>query len=131
MARTIERICIYCHIKKVQLAEQKVGILPVERVAFKAPPFLAISLDLLGPILTKGVVNKRAHEKVWPVLFVCQASGAIHINVMHNYRTDAFLLQWDSFTAIRGISSKVVSDQGSQPTASNNVIAFPEKEDPT
>ena len=110
--------------------EQRMGQLPIERVAFGSPPFSAVCLDLLGPVLVKGMVNKRAQMKVWPIIFVCQATGAVHVNVMHNYGTDAFLLQFQSFVSIRGTPAKVVSDKGSQLTSSTNVVAFTQKEDP-
>ena len=86
------------------------GTLPEERCELGAKPFTAICLDLLGPIVVKVMANKRANMKVWPILFVCQATGAMHMEVMHNYGTDALLLQWDRFVSIRGTPTKVVSD---------------------
>merc|ERR1711973_997586 len=56
--------------------------------------------------------------KVWPVLFVCQ------------YGTQAFLLQWYRFTAIRGHPAVAVSDCGSQLTSAKNAVAFPDREAP-
>ena len=47
--------------------------------AFRA----GVCLDLMGPVLVRGMVNKRASQKVWPLLFVCQATGALHICLMH------------------------------------------------
>ena len=38
--------------------------------------------------------------KTWPILFVCQATGALHLELMHNYGTEALLLQWALFTSI-------------------------------
>ena len=49
---------------------------------------------------------------------------------MHDYRTQAFLLQWHRFTALRGHPAVAVSDCGSQLTSSKNTIAFPDKEAP-
>ena len=70
------------------------GALPEERCELGAKPFTAICLDLLGPIVVKAMANKRANMKVWPILFVCQATGAMHMELMHNYGTEALLLQW-------------------------------------
>ena len=67
----MEKDCTYCCKKKKKMVGQKMGQLPVERVAFGTPPFSAVCLDLLGPVLVKGVVNKRAQMKVWPLLFIC------------------------------------------------------------
>ena len=106
------------------------GALPEERCLPGVKPFSAICLDLLGPVVVKAMVNKRSHMKVWPLLFVCQATGAMHFEVMHDYGTGALLLQWDHFVSIRGTPSKVVSDQGKQLTSSSNAAAFSAKEAP-
>ena len=68
--------------------------------------------------------------KVWPLLFVCQATGAMHLEVMHDYGTEALQLQWDRFIALRGTPRKVVSNQGKQLTSSSNAAAFSNKENP-
>ena len=104
------------------------GTLPEERCELGAKPFAAICLDLLGPIVVKAMANKRANMKVWPILFVCQATGAMHMELMHNYGTEALLLQWDRFVSIRGTPTKVVSDQGKQLTSSSNAADFSAKE---
>ena len=76
------------------------------------------------------MTNKRAHMKTWPILFVCQATGALHLELMHNYGTEALLLQWARFTSIRGNPAVVVSDQGKQLTSSSNTAAYNAKESP-
>ena len=43
------------------MMEQKIGQLPVERVAFGMPPFSAICLDLLGPIIVRGIINSLCY----------------------------------------------------------------------
>ena len=50
-----------------------------------------INLDLLCPVLGKAMTNKSAQMKVWPLLLACLATGAVHIQVAHNYGTEAFL----------------------------------------
>ena len=52
------------------------------------------------------------------------------MELMHNYGTEALLLQWDRFVSIRGTPTKVVSDQGKQLTSSSNAAAFSAKESP-
>ena len=129
LARKVVKACIFCRMAKAKLAEQKMGQLPLERIQPGCPPFNNIGLDLLGPMKVKAMTNKRAQMKVWPIIFVCQATGAIHLEVMHDYGTEAFLLQWRHYTAVRGKPSIVVSDKGSQLTSGTNVIAMA-KEDP-
>ena len=76
------------------------------------------------------MVNKKAEMKCWPCLFVCQTTGAVHCELMADYGTEAFLLQWSRFTSLRGDPAVVVSDKGSQLTSKHNYVAFPEKEAP-
>ena len=81
-----------CITRKGLLREQRMGALPEERLAVGTPPFTALCLDFMGPILVKDMVNKRSSLKAYPILLVCQATGALHTEVAHNYSTDAFLL---------------------------------------
>ena len=106
------------------------GQLPLERIQPGSPPFSNICLDLLGPIKVRAMTNKRATMKVWPIIFVCQATGATHYEVMHDYGTEAFLLQWRHYRSIRGNPAIIISDQGSQLTSSKNIVAITAKEDP-
>ena len=122
LAKRIANSCVYCRRREAKLIEQRMGQLPVERVAVGTPPFTAVCLDLMGPVLVRGMVNKRSTMKVWPLLFVCQATGALHISLMHDYGTEAFILQYRSYVAIRGKPAKVTSDRGSQLTSKGNVV---------
>ena len=130
LARRVVKGCIRCRATAAKVENQRMGDLPPERCVPGDPPFTTIFLDLLGPVPVKGVVNKRAEMKVWPLLFVCQATGAMHLEVMHNCSTEALLLQWDRFVGIRGTPRKVVSDQGKQLTSSSNTATFSTKESP-
>jgi hypothetical protein len=67
LARKVEKNCTYCREKKRKMVEQKMGQLPVERVTFGTPTFNAVCQDLLGPMLVKDIVNKKAKMKVYYV----------------------------------------------------------------
>ena len=124
LAKRVCQDCIKCRADKAVLLEQQMGDLPEERTDIGGKPFTTICLDLLGPMDCKAMVNKRAHMKVYPMVFVCQATGALHTEVAHNYSTAAFLLAYDHFTSRRGYPAKVFSDKGSQLTAAGKVVAF-------
>ena len=62
---------------------------------------------------------------------MCQSTGATAIQLMHDYGTKAFLLQWENFTAVRGCPVKVVSDRGSQLTSATNYVKWSQAQDPT
>ena len=74
------------------------GQFPIEHIATGSLPWAAVCLDLLGPMVVKAMVNKHVRMKVWLLLMICQVTGAIHLEVMHNYSTMAFLLQMSKST---------------------------------
>merc|ERR1712082_565561 len=130
LARKIVQACVYCRAKHSKLQTQQMGALPAERLSMGSRPFQSVCLDLLGPTLVRAMTNKRATMKVWPIIFVCQSTGAVHAEVMHDYGTQAFLLQWSRFTAIRGVPGVAVSDCGSQLKTVKNTVAYPEAQAP-
>ena len=52
--------------------------------------------------------------------FFCQSTGAMHVELMVDYSTAAFLVQWGRFTALQGKPCVIVSDKGSQLTSKEN-----------
>ena len=58
-------------------------------------------------------------------------TGATHIMLAHNYGTEAFLLQWSGFTALRGHPTLVISDRGSQLVSAAAKLPWSKKEDPS
>merc|ERR1712101_27707 len=72
LARKVASRCVHCRAAAARIQEQRMGPLPEERCQLGAKPFLAICLDLLGPVVVKAMASKRANMKVWPILFVCQ-----------------------------------------------------------
>ena len=67
----------------------------------------------------------------WPIVVVCMQTGATHIMLSHNYGTEAFMLQWSGFTALRGHPKLVISDRGSQLVSAASKFPWSEKEDPS
>lgn len=84
-----------------------------ERINRATRLFTNICIDLLGPTMVKAMTDKQAHMKVWPIFFVCQATGALHTQLAHDYRSKAFSLQLNHYIALRDALYKVVSDRGS------------------
>ena len=131
LAEKVEKECRKCIIDRKELQEQRLADLPEERCVPGSPPWSSICLDLAGPMQVKAMVSSKAKMKVWPLLMVCQGTGAVHIQLMHTYGTEAFLLQWEQFHSIRGDPDPVVSDRGSQLTSSANYVTWTATEDPT
>ena len=95
-----------------------------------AAPFTNIGIDLLGPLVVKSMVNKRATMKVWVVLFVCLNVKAVSMELSPGYSTADFLLAYDAHVSQRGLPSYVHSDRGSQLiSAHKEVISEPHNYD--
>ena len=78
LAHSAATRCLYCRTKQRKRIEQLMGKLPPERTTYGSQTFAAVNIDLFGPYKCKSMVNSRAHMKTWPLLVVCQATGAIH-----------------------------------------------------
>ena len=100
LARKLARSCPRFRLEKCRMLQQKVGQLPEDRIEIGCLPFSYISLDLLGPVKVKGIVNKRSQMGCYPLLFVCQLTGAMHVKLMVDYSMAVFLVQWGGFTAL-------------------------------
>ena len=107
-------------LMKGALRYLKTGGLLEEQTLPGNKPFTMTCLDFMDSVTVKAMVNKRAKTEVYPLLLVCQDTGAVHTQVAYDYSTSAFLIQWDDFVAKRGRPIKVVSDRGSQLTSSGN-----------
>ena len=66
--------------------------------------------------------------KVWPVVFRCLNTGAVHIELNKTYGTDALLLSITAFTSIRGYPTVFYTDRGTQLCKAGKYIDS--KEDP-
>ncbi|XP_025270387.1 uncharacterized protein LOC112639726 [Camponotus floridanus] len=104
--------CITCVRWRAATPQQLMGDLPREGVV-PARPFLHTGVDYAGPIqlrTTKG----RGHRsyKAFVAIFVCLASKAVHLEVVSDYTSEAFLAALRRFVFRRGICRSLRSDCG-------------------
>ena len=62
VARRIVNDCQLCQLRNATLPTREMGILPTERLQTQ-PPFNSVMIDLFGPYLSRGEVQKRNLEK--------------------------------------------------------------------
>ncbi|XP_071582288.1 uncharacterized protein, partial [Temnothorax nylanderi] len=88
------------------------GNLPKGRVT-PARPFLRTGLDYAGPILIRTSKGRghRAH-KAFIAVFVCLCTKAVHLDVVSDYTTEAFLAAFRRFISRRGLCEELFSDCG-------------------
>ena len=120
LVRSVRFSCVLCKKQNKQRIEQIMAPLPNARLN-PAPVWSQISLDLFGPFVTKGEVNKRSRGKAYGVIITCLLTRAVHIDGVPDYSTDTFLQALRRFMSLRGSPQEIYSDPGSQLQGANNV----------
>ena len=121
MPKSIKYRCVTCKKMNKLVESQIMGRIPIDRLK-PAPAWHSISVDFFGPFETRGEVNKRSRGKAYGVVFTCNLIRAVHIDVSHDYSTDAFLTVLRRFIPIRGSPSIIRSDRGSQLVGANKEL---------
>ena len=62
MVKRIRNKCVTCRNLNKKFQEQLIGQLPYDRLK-PAPAFHVTFLDMVGPFMVKGMVNKRSRAK--------------------------------------------------------------------
>jgi hypothetical protein len=106
------RACVHCFRFRPRHGGQLMGQLPSSRVT-PSRPFSRTGLDYAGPILCR-TTSGRGHKsfKAYIALFVCMATKAIHLEVVSDLTSSAFLAAYRKFVSRRGLCAELFSDNG-------------------
>lgn len=104
MTKSCVKRCLICKRARVKAGQQVCAPLPKERIN-EAQAFEITGVDFAGPIYVKPE-NKKAYI----ALFTCAVTRAVHLELVSDLTTDAFLLAFKRFIARRGICSVIYSD---------------------
>ena len=105
--------CMVCRLQSSRVNQQLMGDIPSE-VTEVSVPFSHISLDLFGPIIVRGIGNRRVSVKVWGALYACLSTKAIAVWAVTGYDAAHFLDAHTRHTSVYGVPQLVLSDHGSQ-----------------
>ncbi len=100
--------CTKCRKFRRPTEEQRMADLPQERME-TTPPFTYCGMDCFGPFYIK---EGRKELKRYGLLFTCMCSRAVHVEMLDDLSTDAFINALRTFIAIRGRVRQLRSDQG-------------------
>ena len=109
LVRKIVKGCLQCRKYHGKPLSQVMGELTLERVTGDKPASNCTGLDCFEPF---DVVRGRKHEKQYGLIFICLASKAIHLEVLHSLSTDSFINGLRRFICRRGTVSSLLSDNG-------------------
>ncbi|XP_039546986.1 uncharacterized protein LOC120492801 [Pimephales promelas] len=113
------RRCVGCRKLRRPTEEQKMANLPSERLD-PSPPFTYCGMDVFGPFIIK---QSRKSYKRYGLLFTCFCCRGIHIEMLDDMSTDAFINGLRCFIAIRGAVRLIRCDQGSNFIGAKNEFA--------
>jgi len=95
------------------------GNLPASSVTL-APPFYKTGVHYAGPFSIKISRNKTG--KAYLCVFVCFSTKALHLEIVADLNTSAFLNTLKRFIARRGKCYSIHSDNGTNFVGANNAL---------
>lgn len=108
VVRQVAKECLVCRRLYAGPEGQKMADLPADRVTPSAP-FTCCGMDCFGPFM---VQDGRRQIKRYGMIVTCLATRAIHLEVLDDLSTDAFLNGLRNVIAVRGNISLLRSDRG-------------------
>lgn len=110
LTRAIVHRCVRCSRFRAANINPIMGNLPAARVT-PARPFQRTGLDYAGPVHLRASSGRgRKVTKGYIALFVCLWSKAVHLEVVSDCSTAAFLAAYKRFTSRRGLCAELLSD---------------------
>ena len=100
--------CTTCRKFRRCTEQQRMANLPEERME-TTPPITYCGMDCFGPFYIK---EGRKELKRYGLLLTCMCSRAVHIEMLDDLTTDAFINALRSFIAICGTVRQIRCDQG-------------------
>lgn len=108
--KTIIRNCITCFRAKPVDYAYFMGDLPQNRVT-QTRRFLNTGIDYCGQFCIKEKkLRNRAKVKVYACIFICFSTKAVHIELVSDLTTAAFIGSLRRFFARRGLAENLYSD---------------------
>lgn len=108
--RSVIHRCIECFRQRKLSANQQMVPLVPSRVT-TARPFSHVSLDYCGPFEVKRSPGRcKTMVKIYVAVFICMATRAIHLQIVENLSTAAFIDAYQQMAARRGHCLSITSD---------------------
>ncbi|CAG7733163.1 unnamed protein product, partial [Allacma fusca] len=112
MARVCVRKCIPCFRQNAATHQQLMGDLPKARVV-PSPPFNKCGVDYAGPFMLRQMKGRNPKTyKAYIAVFICFATRAIHLELVSELSTDAFIAALKRFVGRRSTPAEIHSDCG-------------------
>lgn len=112
VVHTVLTNCSVCVRLTAKPSQPMMADLPAARVQ-QLRPFARVGVDYAGPLQMRELrLRKSRSYKVYIAVFVCFSVKAVHLEVVSELSTEAFLAAFDRFVGRRGLPSEIHSDCG-------------------
>lgn len=122
LAKNIIRKCPICFKLRLNNSEQLMASLPPYRTTPKRA-FSRVGIDYAGPVMLRSNLGRIPKlVKAWIAVFVCLVTRAIHVELVSDASTKAFIAALRRMIARRRKISRIVSDNGTNFIGANNYL---------
>lgn len=123
LARSITKQCLVCTRFRGRTLQPIMGNLPTVRTT-STFPFYSCGVDMAGPFLISNRKGRGSRStKCYLCLFVCLSSKAVHLELVSDLSTEAFILSLRRFVSRRGKPAIVYCDNGTNFKGANNELS--------
>ena len=110
--RGVVRSCVRCARHSALPLEQQMGPLPAVRTR-SARPLTFTGVDYSGPFFIRcSPIRGQKAYKGYVSIFICMVTRAVHLEVVSDLTSVAFLAAFRRFVARRGLCNVIYSDNG-------------------
>lgn len=120
LAKEIVHACVVCKRHSFKNAEQQMAPLPLTRTT-PSRAFSSIGVDYCGPVQIKVRPGRtNIILKAYICVFVCLVTRAVHLELVSDMTTQAFIAAFRRLVARRGQVKEIVSDHGTNFVGAHN-----------
>lgn len=112
--------CVLCSHWKPSTPEYQMGNLPKSRLVCSRP-FENIGIDFCGPYFIKEKKHRNRNKiKIYVATFICLVTKAVHLEVVSELTTEAFIASLKRLFARRGKARAIYSDNATNFVGASN-----------
>lgn len=112
--------CPICFRLRMKSSEQLMATLPTFRTT-PSRAFSRVGIDFAGPVMLRSSLGRLPKlTKAWIAVFVCLATRAIHLELVSDISTQAFIAALRRLVSRRGMVSEIISDNATNFVGSSN-----------
>lgn len=120
LAKQVMHACVVCKRHSFRAPEQQMAPLPLSRTT-PGRAFSSIGVDYCGPVYVKIKPGRtNVILKSYICVFICLVTRAVHLELVSDMTTQAFIAAFRRLVARRGQVKEIVSDHGSNFVGAHN-----------